>query len=272
MICYSLVLSALYVSMVASQTTESLTTSSVPESTSSATGSTTSESQAYKSQVYGSISSLKNAYGPTTAVYGTSSGETPYPSEMPAIICSISCSVNETATPTSTQGAEQTGAMSKRSEDTEDTAESESDGDEINESSNDQQGPFSNGTLDGSILPNQPSNELPVRPCISRFGPNASARLRDASCDARVRPNAPATPWGWPSNYQVQQSNQSLCRYHAATVPECQVIFEQASAIYCSKSRNPRFCRLKACQVLNQCKRIVERGSGYCWNPRWFVA
>lgn len=240
-----------------SGTSESSTTSS-PSGTSE---SSPSESSSTSTSHYG------NAYPLPTPAYG-SHASTASPTGMPEIMCNISC-----ATATLTKTAEQTAVISKRSQQIKEPGselENKYDG-KSNESiqtpadapcCESMQAKETEVELEDEN--DRESNEaiLPERPQVGS---------PDLSCDTRGRPNSPRTPWGWPSNHRGQGAKPFLCYYHAATLPECQVIFQQAVASYCPKSRKPRLCKVKACRVLDQCKRIVTGGRGYCWNPKWFL-
>jgi hypothetical protein len=246
MICSSFFLSALFAVANAQNS----------ESTTSESQSTTTQTAAHRwdscnselSKTIVSIPAYGSAYGDQTA-YPTA---VPTNDDLPEIYCHISCSVEEA---TSTSG--ETESVYKRSLENESSNPNNTSNDELDPESDD-----SETGVDGSL------------PRIVQDGLDAPV-LPDAPFEGcggpRVRPIAPQTPWGWPSSWKSHGRKPYMCYYHAATLPECKNIHDQAVASYCVKSSRPRLCKARACQVYDQCKSIIASGRGYCWNPKWFA-
>ena len=306
---YSSIFIVFYASFASCQTTETTSTpseiasSEATSSTSNAYGVSSSTSSAYSStsnayvvssttesgsgayflsayssqisQVLESISACKSL-AKETAAYKLPSGdyESSYGQRKGVnVTCSISCHKDGSPTPTASIESNTPG-LSKRSLEAP-TPESAPE--------NISQGSDTRPRIDDLNRPILPIDRVPDRPLNGPLdrplnrpldgpldGPLDRPLDRPLDCESRNRPNSPQIPWGWPSNYRANRPNRFLCHYHAATGPECEVIYQQAAATYCSKSRNPRLCVVKACQVMDQCKNIVATGRGYCWNPKWF--
>ncbi len=223
----------------------------------------------------------------TAAAYPTAAPS--HASDLPEIICNISCSVEESASTASygetgvykrslgsasetkcdSPHAHPTAVMSHLSDLPESSSSISCSEESISTSSFGE-----TGVLDTESA----SDESPsvTRPSVLQGGLDAHVLpdgylADDGDCGRRVRPIAPQTPWGWPSRWKSGHRAPYMCHYHAATLPECKNIHDQAVASYCVKSPRPGLCKARACQVLDQCKSIIASGRGYCWNPRWFV-
>jgi len=178
----------------------------------------------------------------TAAAYPTAAPS--HASDLPEMICDISCSVKES---TSTSSYGETGVYKRSLGSTSDDSEIA-----LDESPPVTRPSVQQDGLDAPVLPD-------------------GVFADDGDCGRRVRPIAPQIPWGWPSKWKSGHRAPYMCHYHAATLPECKNIHDQAVASYCVKSPRPGLCKARACQVLDQCKSIIASGRGYCWNPRWFV-